>query len=37
MGCLEVTRASETTKIAIRGKMHIDNSMIYASDYKFEA
>ena len=36
-GCLEVIRASETNKIAIRGNMYIDNSVIYASDYKFEA
>ena len=28
--------ASEAAKIAIRGKMHIDNSVIYASDFKFE-
>ena len=29
--------ASEDAKIAIRGNMHIDNSVIYASDYRFEA
>ena len=34
-GCLEVTRASETTKIAIRG--NIDNSVIHSFDFKFEA
>ena len=36
-GCLEITRASETTTIAISGNMHIDNSVIYPSYYKFEA
>ena len=39
-GCLEVAIPSEAAKIAIKGNihfMHIYISVIYASDFKFEA
>ena len=35
-GCLEVTMASEATKIAIRSSMHIELRVIVATEYNFE-
>ena len=35
-GCLEVTMASEATKMAIRSRMHMEPRVIRATEYNFE-
>ena len=36
-GYLEVTVASKANKLALRGNVHVDIRVIYASNFKFEA
>ena len=35
-GCLEAAMASEATKMAIRGNMHMDTRVIEVADFKLE-
>ena len=35
-GCLEAAMASEATKLAIRGNMHMDTRVIEVADFKSE-
>ena len=35
-GCLEAAMASEATKMAVRGSMHIDARVIEVADFKSE-
>ena len=35
-GCLEAAMASEATKMAIRGNMHMDTRVIEVADFKSE-
>ena len=36
-GCLEATMASEATKMAVRGNMHMDTRVIKVAGFKYEA
>ena len=35
-GCLEAAMASEATKMAVRGNMHMDTRVVEVTDFNFE-